>query len=132
MRHYLIQSNSNSNNQDLIGDHAYRLDWESLIETIAIKTQQSLALSTILQTTADAVQQILRCDRIFFYQLGLAISKSLIRLMGGKIWVESLGNIGGNPPEDWTSELAQTQGTAFYFTANLQQIPIKRATSLVI
>ena len=54
-----------------------------------------------------------------FYQLGLAISKSLTRLIGGKIWVESLGNIGGNPP-DWTSELAQTQGTAFYFTANLK------------
>ena len=119
MRH-LIKSNSNSCKQDLISNHASRLDWESLIETIATKAQQSLALSTILQTTADAVQQILRCDRIFFYQLGLAISKSLIRLMGGKIWVESLGNIGGNPPENWTSELAQTQGTAFYFTANLK------------
>ncbi len=67
MRH-LIQSNSNSNNQDLISNHASRLDWESLVEAIALRTQQSLALSTILQTTADAVQQILQCDRIFFYQ----------------------------------------------------------------
>jgi hypothetical protein len=65
MRH-LIKSNSNSNKLDLISNHASRLDWESLIETIAIKTQQSLTLSTILQTTADAVQQILRCDRISF------------------------------------------------------------------
>jgi PAS domain S-box-containing protein len=67
MRH-LIQSNSSSNNQDLISNHASRPDWESLIEAIALRTQQSLALSTILQTTADAVQQILQCDRIFFYQ----------------------------------------------------------------
>ena len=119
MRH-LIKSNSNSNKQDLISNHASRLGWESLIETIATKAQQSLTLSTILQTTVDAVQQILHCDRIFFFQLGLAISKSLIRLMGGKIWVESLGNIGANPPENWTSELAKTQGSAFYFTANLK------------
>jgi PAS domain S-box-containing protein len=67
MRH-LIQSNSNSSNQDLIINHVSRLDWESLIKIIALGTQQSLALSTILQTAADAVQQILQCDRVLLYQ----------------------------------------------------------------
>jgi PAS domain S-box-containing protein len=73
MRH-LIQSNSNGNNQDLIINHASQLDWERLIEAIALGTQQSLALSTILQTTADAVQQLLQCDRVLLYQFDPAES----------------------------------------------------------
>lgn len=50
--------------------------------------------------------------------LGLVISKSLINLMGGTIWVESLGNIGGNPPDNWilNRENIQKKGSTFYFT----------------
>ena len=50
--------------------------------------------------------------------LGLVISKSLINLMGGTIWVESRGLIGGNPPENWISnqENDHNQGSIFYFT----------------
>ncbi|MBE9145271.1 chemotaxis protein CheB [Planktothrix mougeotii] len=56
--------------------------------------------------------------------LGLVISQNLINLMGGKIWVESFGNIGGNPPQNWVfnSEISQTQGSIFYFTLVLQMI----------
>ena len=70
----LIQSNSDSQNQDLINAEASRLDWGNLIATIAQGIQQSFALSTILQTTADEVQQILRCDRVLFYQFAPDLS----------------------------------------------------------
>ncbi|MEK0179383.1 MAG: response regulator [Oscillatoriales cyanobacterium] len=33
--------------------------------------------------------------------LGLAISKRLSEMMGGRMWVESRGNLAGNPPEDF-------------------------------
>ncbi|MFN5613772.1 MAG: ATP-binding protein [Pseudanabaena sp.] len=46
--------------------------------------------------------------------LGLAISRRLIELMDGRIWVESFGEVGGNPPLGWESDLV-TQGTTFYF-----------------
>lgn len=54
--------------------------------------------------------------------LGLAISKSLINLMGGTIWVESLGNVGGFPPPDRVTNSSVGQGSTFYFTFNTIQV----------
>jgi PAS domain S-box-containing protein len=54
--------------------------------------------------------------------LGLAICKSLINLMGGTIWVESLGNVGGFPPPHWVTNSSTRQGSTFYFTFNTIEI----------
>jgi CheY-like chemotaxis protein len=54
--------------------------------------------------------------------LGLVISKSLINLMGGTIWVESKGNLGGFPPNNWQNLNPKSSGTTFYFTLKLKAV----------
>ncbi|MBL1208407.1 MAG: PAS domain-containing protein [Geminocystis sp. GBBB08] len=53
--------------------------------------------------------------------LGLVISKNLVELMGGKMWVESQGNIGGNPPDNWILK-STTKGSTFYFTLPIKEV----------
>jgi signal transduction histidine kinase len=65
--------------------------------------------------------------------LGLAISERLVELMGGNIWVESLGQIGGSPPDNWTfnPETIHMRGSVFYFTLMLGTVPTEVANMRV-
>ncbi len=46
--------------------------------------------------------------------LGLAICHRLAHLMGGTIWVESGGHIGGSPPPHWQPQAPTVPGATFY------------------
>lgn len=57
--------------------------------------------------------------------LGLAISHNLCDLMGGCMWVESRGAVGGDPPANWTldAKWADQPGTRFWFRLPLPECP---------
>jgi PAS domain S-box-containing protein len=53
--------------------------------------------------------------------LGLAIGRKLAQMMGGTMWVESGGNIAGDPPSNWDTNTGDIVGerdcgSTFYFT----------------
>ncbi|WP_414544406.1 PAS domain-containing protein [Nostoc sp. CCY0012] len=55
--------------------------------------------------------------------LGLAISKRLSEMMGGSLWVESRGCVGGNPRSGWhLSADSAVVGSTFYFTITTQVV----------
>jgi PAS domain S-box-containing protein len=52
--------------------------------------------------------------------LGLVISQRLSQMMGGTLWVESQGCVGGYPPSGWQSTNVVASGSIFYFTITTQ------------
>ena len=59
--------------------------------------------------------------------LGLNISKQLITLMDGRLWVYSMGSVTGNPPADWQPSLSTQNGSTFCF-----QVPVKAVSDASI
>ncbi|MDZ8225730.1 MAG: PAS domain S-box protein [Nostoc sp. ChiVER01] len=60
--------------------------------------------------------------------LGLAISKRLSQMMGGTLWVESQGFVGGNPKPLWKGGISQ--GSTFYFTISTKVAPVLEQAKL--
>ncbi|MBC6432667.1 PAS domain S-box protein [Nostoc sp. HG1] len=61
--------------------------------------------------------------------LGLAISKRLSKMMGGTLWVESQGFVGGNPKPLWESRKC-SQGSTFYFTITTKVAAVSEQAEL--
>ena len=62
--------------------------------------------------------------------LGLAISKRLSKMMGGTLWVESQGFVGGNPKPLWEGGKF-SQGSTFYFTITTKVAAVSEQAELI-
>ncbi|BAU15550.1 multi-sensor hybrid histidine kinase [Leptolyngbya sp. NIES-3755] len=60
--------------------------------------------------------------------LGLAISRRLSEMMGGTMWVESQGAIGGCPPKEFYPTQSTHSGSTFYFTLCASAAELKSPT----
>ena len=75
--------------------------------------------------------------------LGLAISKRLAEMMGGRMWVESMGSVAGNPPADFRSsavfdlgwaescEIAENMAMANLYSATSRRVKIPNPLALL-
>ncbi|EKD05982.1 histidine kinase [Limnospira fusiformis KN01] len=57
--------------QELRDSDEIRQTWDHIIATMALRIRRSLKLKEILQTTADEVQRLLKCDRVLLYEIDL-------------------------------------------------------------
>jgi signal transduction histidine kinase/DNA-binding response OmpR family regulator len=77
--------------------------------------------------------------------LGLTISLQLANLMGGTLWMESMGSVAGHPPQHWQNNSCQNRsplqlsehpaigcdkGSIFYFTIQAVALPEDQVASI--
>jgi PAS domain S-box-containing protein len=65
--------------------------------------------------------------------LGLAISRRLSEMMGGTMWVQSQGNLGGTPSSQWqaSTHYHPPSGSTFFFTIAAQAVTGLEPTELL-
>ena len=98
------------NGDNLTHDRKYQLKFEIVDTGIGIPSDR---IDKLFQPFTQADASISR--KYGGTGLGLSISKRLVELMGGTIWVESLGQVNGHPCADWQPK-TQLQGSTFHFT----------------
>jgi signal transduction histidine kinase/DNA-binding NarL/FixJ family response regulator len=124
--------------------HCYELQFMIWDTGIGISAQQQ---SILFQPFSQVDTSVTR--KYGGTGLGLIISQKLANLMGGHLWVESMGSLGGSPPRQWQSCLntfvsdlpshpMAGPGSTFYFTiiaqtsaadaAVIEAEPVKKPT----
>ncbi len=125
----LLDSTSKESNQESIESSKYQLLFSICDSGIGIPADR---ISQLFEAFTQVDASITR--NYGGTGLGLAICKQLTSIMGGTIWVESFGTVGGSPDVEWFKQYqiqnSATNGSTFYFTILVSSISLNSFNNL--